>query len=60
MIQMRLNLEGIGASLQSEDGVTVVKRIVPSAADRNGKLNVEDRIVSVGQVTMAKWSMLLT
>ena len=50
MIQMRLNLEGIGASLQSEDGVTVVKRIVPGgAADRNGKLKVEDRIVSVGQ-----------
>ncbi len=50
MIQMRLNLEGIGASLQSEDGVTVVKRIVPGgAADRHGKIKVEDRIVSVGQ-----------
>ena len=50
MIQMRLNLEGIGASLQSVDGVTVVKRIVPGgAADKNGKLKVEDRVVSVGQ-----------
>ena len=50
MIQMRLNLEGIGASLQSEDGVTVVKRIVPGgAADTHGKLKVEDRVVSVGQ-----------
>lgn len=50
LIQMRLNLEGIGASLQSQDGVTVVKRIVPGgAADRDGRLKVEDRIVSVAQ-----------
>ena len=50
MIQMRLKLEGIGASLQSEDGVTVVKRIVPGgAAEKHGKLAVEDKIVSVGQ-----------
>jgi carboxyl-terminal processing protease len=50
MIQMRLNLEGIGASLQSEDGLTVVKRIVPGgAAAKEGSLKVEDKIVSVGQ-----------
>lgn len=49
-ISMKLNLEGIGASLQSEDGVTVIKRIVPGgAADKEGSLKVEDRIVSVGQ-----------
>ena len=49
-ISMSLKLEGIGASLQSEDGVTVIKRIVPGgAADREGSLKVEDRIVSVGQ-----------
>lgn len=49
-ISMKLQLEGIGASLQSEDGVTVIKRIVPGgAADKEGSLKVEDRIVSVGQ-----------
>ena len=52
LIQMALNLEGIGASLQSEDGVTVIKRIVPGgAADKEGSLKVEDRVVSVGQST---------
>ncbi|MEE2643237.1 MAG: carboxy terminal-processing peptidase [Planctomycetota bacterium] len=49
-ISMSLKLEGIGASLQSEDGITVIKRIVPGgAADKEGSLKVEDRIVSVGQ-----------
>ena len=35
-IAMRLNLEGIGASLMSEDGYTVVKKIIPGgAADKD-------------------------
>ena len=49
-IIMRLNLEGIGAALQVTDGYTVVSKIIPGgAADKNGKLKVEDRIISVGQ-----------
>lgn len=49
-IQMRLNLEGIGASLQFDDGYTVVKQIIPGgAADKDGRLKTEDRIVGVGQ-----------
>ncbi len=49
-IMMRLNLEGVGASLQSVDGYTVVKKIIPGgAADRQGELKVEDRVVGVGQ-----------
>jgi carboxyl-terminal processing protease len=49
-IQMRLNLEGIGAALMMEDGYTVVSKIIPGgAADLHGKLQPEDRIVSVGQ-----------
>lgn len=49
-IQMSLKLEGIGASLQSEDGITVIKRIVPGgAAEKEGTLQLEDRIVSVGE-----------
>jgi len=49
-IMMRLELEGIGASLQSVDGYTVVKKIIPGgAADRDGRLKVEDKITGVGQ-----------
>jgi len=49
-IQMRLNLEGIGAALQPIDGYTTVSKIIPGgAADEHGKLKAEDRIVSVGQ-----------
>jgi carboxyl-terminal processing protease len=49
-ISMRLKLEGIGAALQLIDGYTVVSKIIPGgAADLNGKLKRQDRIVSVGQ-----------
>lgn len=49
-IQMRLELDGIGAALQSTDGNTVVTKVVPGgAADKHGKLKVEDKVVSVGQ-----------
>ena len=51
LIAMSLQLEGIGATLQADDdGYTVIKRIVPGgAADRQGDLEVEDKIVAVGQ-----------
>lgn len=49
-IQMKLNLEGIGAALMMNDGYTVVSNIIPGgAAAKYGKLQTEDRIVSVGQ-----------
>ncbi len=49
-IAMSLELEGIGATLMSEDGYTVIKQIVPGgAADKHGRLKVEDKIVAVGQ-----------
>ncbi len=49
-IQMRLNLEGIGAALQMEDGYTKVSKVIPGgAADRHGKLEAEDRIIGVGE-----------
>jgi len=49
-IAMKLELEGIGASLQSVDGYTVVKKIIKGgAADKDGRLHVEDKIVGVGQ-----------
>ncbi len=49
-IIMRLELEGIGASLKSEDGYTQVHKIIPGgAADKDGRLKPGDRIVGVGQ-----------
>jgi carboxyl-terminal processing protease len=49
-ISMRLQLDGIGASLRGEDGYTSVAEIVPGgAADRDGRLKAKDRIVGVGQ-----------
>lgn len=48
-IMMRLNLDGIGAALQiSEDGYTVVTKVIPGgAADKDSRLQPDDRIVSV-------------
>jgi carboxyl-terminal processing protease len=50
-ILMRLNLEGIGAALQiSEEGTTKITKIIPGgAADKHGKLQPEDSVISVGQ-----------
>ncbi len=52
-IIMSLELDGIGASLQSDDdGTTVIKKIIPGgAADKCGELHLEDRIMGVGQDT---------
>jgi carboxyl-terminal processing protease len=45
---LHLSLEGIGASLMMEDGYPVVKEIVPGgAADKDGRLQVEDRIIAI-------------
>lgn len=56
MQTLRLELEGIGASLASEDGYAVVKEIIPGApADKDGRLKPEDKIIGVkndkGEVT---------
>jgi len=49
-IQMRLNLEGIGAALEAPEGETVVKKVIPGgAAHKDGRLKIDDRIVGVGQ-----------
>ena len=51
-IQMRLELNGIGASLESKYGETIVRRIVPGgAADKDSRLKVGDKIVGVAQGT---------
>jgi carboxyl-terminal processing protease len=51
-IGMRLQLDGIGASLKAEDGYTTVAELVPGgAADKDGRLQKKDRVVGVGQGT---------
>jgi carboxyl-terminal processing protease len=49
-IQMKLELDGIGASLRNVDGYTVVQTIIPGgAADKEGSLKPEDKVVGVGE-----------
>ncbi|WP_044470299.1 carboxy terminal-processing peptidase [Mannheimia massilioguelmaensis] len=47
---MNLSLEGIGATLQQEDDITVIKSLVAGApADRSKKIKAGDKIIGVGQ-----------
>jgi carboxyl-terminal processing protease len=51
-IQMKLSLDGIGAALRSEDGYTFVASVVKGgAADKDGRLEVGDKIIGVAQET---------
>lgn len=49
-INMRLSLEGIGATLSSEDDKIMINELVPGGpAYKSGKLHIKDRIIGVGQ-----------
>ena len=49
-ISMNLELEGIGATLSSRFGYTIVERLVPGgAAARSKQIQVKDKILEVGQ-----------
>ncbi len=49
-INTSLSLEGIGAVLKSEDGITSIQSMVPGgAAAKTGKLKVDDKIIAVAQ-----------
>jgi carboxyl-terminal processing protease len=50
-IQMRLTLDGIGASLQATpEGDTVIQKIIPGgAADKDKRLAKDDKVLGVGQ-----------
>ncbi len=49
-INMSLSLEGIGATLSSEDGFTVIQQLVPGgAAAKSGQLTSQDKIMAVAQ-----------
>jgi carboxyl-terminal processing protease len=59
-IQMRLSLEGIGATLQTRDEYTVIRELVAgSPAALSGKLKVGDRIVGVAQGDTPQFTELL-
>lgn len=49
-IQMGLSLEGIGATLSSQDGYTVIEQLIAGgAAKDSGLLQTKDKIIAVGQ-----------
>jgi carboxyl-terminal processing protease len=49
-IDIRSSLEGVGALLGQEDGVTVIREIVPGGViARDGRLKVGDKILSVAE-----------
>ncbi|HEX4144051.1 MAG TPA: carboxy terminal-processing peptidase [Pirellulales bacterium] len=50
-IQMKLTLDGIGASLQATpEGDTVIQKIIPGgAADKDKRLMKDDKVLGVGQ-----------
>lgn len=55
-ISMNLTLFGIGATLQSEDGYTVIRNVVPgSPADKSKQIKVGDKIVAVAQGDDGEW-----
>jgi carboxyl-terminal processing protease len=49
-IQMQHSLEGIGASLSSDNGFTVIEELIPGGgAERSGMLKPKDKIIAVAQ-----------
>jgi carboxyl-terminal processing protease len=58
-IQMQLSLEGIGASLSSQDGFVVIEALIPGgSADRAGQLEPKDKIIMVGQESKESVSVI--
>lgn len=55
-IGMRLSLEGIGATLSSQDGYTVVENLVPGGpAFKTGEVEPKDKIIAVAQGESGKF-----
>ncbi len=49
-IHMQLSLEGIGATLSSDNGFTVIEELIPGGgAERSGLLRPKDKIIAVAQ-----------
>lgn len=59
-IQMSLSLEGIGATLSSQDGFTVIEALVPGgAAARSGLVLPQDKIVAVDKDNSGKFENII-
>lgn len=59
-IQMRLSLEGIGATLSSRDGFTVIEQLLPGgAAFESGLLRPKDKIIAVAQGEKGEYSNVI-
>ena len=57
MIQMSLNLEGIGAELREENGWTTITRVMEGgAASKEDAIEVGDKILAIAQGKNAPWS----
>ena len=49
-INLSLSLEGIGASLQTENDYTVIRKVIAGGpANKSGQIHIDDKIVGVGQ-----------
>lgn len=49
-ISFKLSLEGIGATLKSEDGYTIVDSLITGGpAEKSGRVKPNDKIIAVGQ-----------
>jgi carboxyl-terminal processing protease len=59
-IQMKLSLEGIGATLSSQDGYTVIENLIPGgAAFKSGELEPKDKIIGVAQGNSTKFEPVI-
>jgi carboxyl-terminal processing protease len=59
-ITMRLSLEGIGATLSSQDGYTVVENLIPGgAAAKSGEIEPKDKIIAVAQGSSSKFEPVI-
>ncbi len=59
-VSMGLSLEGIGASLSSQDGFTVIEQLIAGGpASRSGKLRPKDKIIAVKQIKKKPFSKKL-
>ncbi|MDZ4677469.1 MAG: S41 family peptidase [Oligoflexia bacterium] len=59
-ITMRLSLEGIGATLSSQDGYTVIENLIPGgAAFKSSELEPKDKIIGVAQGDSDKFEQVI-